>query len=92
MKKYLTAILFLLMFTAPAKAQAPWDLIYHAMPVSVGFDIPEEISQISGNIQSTVSQAKKIIMTFKTDASNLQSVLSASFFLFLMWLPGIHIH
>lgn len=79
MKKYLLSILFLLMFTAPVKAQAPWDLIYHAMPISVGFDIPEEITQISGQVQTAVSQAKKIIMTFKTDISNVQSAIMSTF-------------
>ncbi len=79
MKKYVLSLLFLLAFTFSAKAQAPWDLIYHAVPVSPSFDLPEEISQISGQVQTAISQGKKIIMTFKTDASSLQSAIMSTF-------------
>ena len=79
MKKYLLSLLFLLVFTFPVKAQAPWDLIYHAIPISPSFDISEEIAQISGQVQTAVGQGKKIIMTFKTDASSLQSAIMSTF-------------
>ena len=79
MKKYLICILFLLFMTTQAKAQLPWDLIYHAFPVSIGIDIPENIVQISGNIQTTVRSSKDIIMTGLTDASSLQTAVTSSF-------------
>ena len=79
MKKYLFIVLFLLIFGTHANAQAPWDLIYHAIPVTTGPDIPEEIKQIGGNLQTTVSQTKKMIMTAKTDASNIQTAVISTF-------------
>lgn len=79
MKKYFMYILFLLIITTPAKAQMPWDLIYHAVPVSIGIDVPENIVQISGNVQTTVRSAKDVYMTALTDASSLQSAKTGSF-------------
>ncbi|MBR2921995.1 MAG: hypothetical protein IKC10_01600 [Alphaproteobacteria bacterium] len=79
MKKYFMYILFLLIITTPAKAQMPWDLIYHAVPVSIGIDVPENIVQISGNVQTTVRSAKDVYMTALTDASSLQSAVTGSF-------------
>ncbi len=79
MKKYFRYILFLLIITTPAKAQMPWDLIYHAFPVSIGIDIPENIVQISGNVQTTVRSAKDVYMTALTDASSLQYAKTGSF-------------
>ena len=79
MKKHLFAILFLLMSSSPVKAQSPFDFIYHAVPVAVSFDIVEEIKQIMGNLQTTISQAKKIIMTFKTDLNSVQSAVTSTF-------------
>ena len=64
MKKYVLSLLFLIAFALPVKAQSPWDMIYHAVPVAPSFDITEEISQISGQIQAAIGQGKKIIMTF----------------------------
>ena len=79
MKKYLFTILFLLVGMPLAKAQTPIDLIYHAIPISPTFDIVEEIKQIGANVQTTVSQAKKIIMAIKTDASSIQSAVTSTF-------------
>lgn len=79
MKKYFRYILFLLIITTPAKAQMPWDLIYHAFPVSIGIDVPENIVQISGNVQTTVRSAKDIYMTGLTDVSSLQYAATGSF-------------
>ena len=79
MKKYLVAILFLLMSTSFARAQTPFDLIYHSIPISPTIDIPEEIKQIGANVQTATSQAKKIIMTFKTDASSIQAAITSTF-------------
>ena len=72
MKKFIIAF-FLLNLVTNSYAQAPWDLAYQASPVSQTFDIPEEIAQIAANAQSAANQAKKIIMTAKTDATNMQS-------------------
>ena len=79
MKKYVLSLLFLIAFALPVKAQSPWDMIYHAVPVAPSFDITEEISQISGQIQAAIGQGKKIIMTFKTDATSLQSAIMSTF-------------
>ncbi len=79
MKKYILAIFFLLISTGVVKAQAPWDLAYHALPVSITFDIPEEITQVAGNAQTAISQTKKIIMAIKSDISNIQSAVMSTF-------------
>lgn len=73
--------LFLLQLSAPAFGQAPmpWDIAYHTVPTVPTFDVPEEVSQISGNLQSSINQAKQIIMTAKTDATNLQSAVTSTF-------------
>ena len=79
MKKFLFTLLFLLMSTSYAKAQSPFDLIYHSIPVSPTIDIVEEIKQIGANLQTTISQSKKIIMAMKTDVSSIQSAITSTF-------------
>lgn len=79
MKKYLFTILFLLVGMPLAKAQSPFDLIYHSIPVSPTIDIVEEIKQIGANLQTTISQSKKIIMAMKTDVSSIRSAITSTF-------------
>ena len=79
MKKYLLSVLFLLILTSPVKAQAPWDLIYHAMPVSIGFDIPEEIEQIGAQLQTAKNQLQDMALRLKGDISNVQSAVLTTF-------------
>ena len=71
--------LLLLFMAGPVRAQAPWDLAYHAIPTVPTFDVPEEVSQISGNLQSMTNQTKQIIMTFKTDMTNMQSAVMSTY-------------
>ena len=63
----------------PASAQTPFDLIYHALPTSIALDIPEEVSQVAGNLQSSVNQSKQIILQAKSDITNLQSAVMSTY-------------
>ena len=60
-------------------AQAPWDLVYHALPPSTTFDISEEVSQISGNLQSSYNQSQQIINQAKADITATQTAITSTF-------------
>ncbi len=75
----LSFVLFLLFQPLIAHAQTPFDIVYHATPVGIAFDIPEEVSQVAGNAQSVINQAKTLIMQTKTAASNMQSAVNSTF-------------
>lgn len=81
MKKIILYLLvvFLCGVAGVVKAQMPWDIAYQAMPVSITIDIPEEISQVAGNLQSTVSQGKQIVMQTKADITSLKSAVVSTF-------------
>ena len=72
-------VVFLCAISNLARAQMPWDLAYHAMPVSITLDVPEEISQVAGNLQSAVSQGKQIVMQTKADITSLRSAITSTF-------------
>lgn len=70
---------FLSVLVRPAAAQTPIDLVYHAIPTVPTFDIPEEVSQVAGNLQSSVNQSKQIILQAKSDITNLQSAVMSTY-------------
>ena len=70
---------FLSVLVRPAAAQTPVDLVYHAMPTVPTFDIPEEVSQVAGNLQSSVNQSKQIILQAKSDITNMQSAVMSTY-------------
>lgn len=78
MKKFIVAF-FLLNMVTNSYAQAPWDLAYHAIPAVATIDTSEEIAQIAANAQSAMNQSKKILMTAKTDVTNLQSAVMSTY-------------
>ena len=80
--KRLIALFLAIVFSGsvrPASAQTPFDLIYHALPTSIALDIPEEVSQVAGNLQSSVNQSKQIILQAKSDITNLQSAVMSTY-------------
>ncbi len=81
MRKLFAYLLIILFSLAPrgVYSQMPWDFVYHAAPVSITLDIPEEVTQVAGNLQSTVNQSQQIILQGKADISNLQSAATTTF-------------
>ncbi len=81
MKKLVGYFLILFISLAPSGvyAQMPWDFAYHALPTSITLDIPEEVTQVAGNLQSTINQSQQIILQGKADISNMQSAATTTF-------------
>ena len=71
--KKLIILFFLLIFSTLANAQMPGDFIYHALPTSITFDLPEDVAQIAGNTQSAVNTSRKMVMQLKSDVNNIRS-------------------
>ena len=77
---YSPLIVFLLLAViSPVWAQSPLSIAYHMQPPSVALDFKEEVTQIGGNLQSTTNQSKQIIMQAKSDMTNMQSAVTATF-------------
>ncbi len=81
MKKIISVIIFssILGFLPIAQAQMPWDIAYHALPTSIGIDVPEEIGMVSSNLSSTVDQAKQVILQGKAEITNMRTAVTATF-------------
>ena len=82
MKRYLYICLIVIMTAVGASlsyAFLPWDIAYQALPTSITFDIPEETSQISGNLQSLISQAHNIALQTKSEYTSLKSAVTSTF-------------
>ena len=81
MKKLVGYLLMLFVSIAPSGvyAQMPWDFAYHALPTSITLDIPEEVGQTAGNLQSAINQSQQIILQGKADISNMQSAATTTF-------------
>ncbi len=75
----MASLVFFLLRVSSAEAQTPFDLIYHALPTVPTFDIPEEVAQVTGNLQSSFNQAKQIVLQAKSDVTSLQSAVTATF-------------
>ena len=82
MKRYLYICLIVIMAAVGASlsyAFLPWDIAYQSLPTSITFDIPEETSQISGNLQSLISQAHNIALQTKSEYTSLKSAVTSTF-------------
>lgn len=82
MKRYIYICLAIIITTASMSlsyAFLPWDMAYHALPTSITFDIPEEVAQISGNLQSIISQGKQIELQAKSYDTSLKSAVTSIF-------------
>ena len=60
-------------------AQTPVDIVYHGAPPTTTFDIPEEVTQISSNLQSSQNELNKMATQAQADLTLVQTTVTDAF-------------